>query len=185
MDLTKILSITGKPGLYQMIAQTKTGMVVESLEDGKRFTAFAHQRISSLEEISIFTYGEDMPLKEVFKKMQERLQDAPAPDPKGSDAELTEFFGDMVEDYDQERVYPSHIRKILSWYQLLTEKGMLEFEEEEKEQEQEKDLPPLSGEGRGGVKEEQEKEQGEEQAQEQEQEQEQEEKTKADEEKAG
>ena len=176
MDLTKILSITGKPGLYQMIAQTKTGMVVESLEDGKRFTAFAHQRISSLEEISIFTYEEDMPLKEVFKKMKERLQDAPAPDPKGSDAELTEFFGDMLDDYDQERVYPSHIRKILSWYQLLTEKGMLEFEEEQ-EKEQEKDLPPLSGEGRGGVKEEQEKEQGEEQ--------EQEEKTKGDEEKAG
>ncbi|MEZ5082664.1 MAG: DUF5606 domain-containing protein [Bacteroidales bacterium] len=65
MDLSKILAITGKPGLYKMITQTKNGMVVESIVDGKKFTAFSHERISALEEISIYTKDEDRPLKEV------------------------------------------------------------------------------------------------------------------------
>jgi len=69
MELSKILAITGRPGLYKMLAQTKNGLVVESLLDGKRLTAFSHERISSLEEISIFTTDEDLPLKDVLKKI--------------------------------------------------------------------------------------------------------------------
>jgi len=129
MDLTKILSVSGKPGLHKMVAQSKTGLVVESLLDGRRFTAFSHQRVSSLEEISIFTYGEDLPLKEVFKAMYDKLEGQAAPDPRDSSVDLGAFFQDIVEEYDQERVYDSDIRKVLSWYNLLLEHGLLEFNE--------------------------------------------------------
>lgn len=130
MDLTKILSISGKPGLQRMIAQTKTGMVVESLVDGKRFTAFAHQRISSLGEISIYTYGEDMPLKEVFARMYRHLQGQAAPDPRDPGFDLNAFFEEVIEEYDRERVYGSDIRKMISWYNLLLEHGLVDGEEE-------------------------------------------------------
>lgn len=139
MDLTKILSISGKPGLQRMIAQTKTGMVVESLIDGKRFTAFAHQRISSLGEISIYTYGEDLPLTEVFARMYRHLQGNPAPDPRSPDVDLRSFLEEVVEDYDQDRVYDSDIRKMISWYNLLVEHGLVDGGESEEAQEQEAD----------------------------------------------
>ena len=81
MDLTEILSISGKPGLYKMLSHTKTGMLVESMADQKRFPVFAHEKISSLEEISIFTTGEDdLPLKEVFRKISDKLEGKPAPE---------------------------------------------------------------------------------------------------------
>lgn len=130
MDLTKILSISGKPGLHQMIAQTKAGLVVESLNDGKRFTAFSHQRISSLEEISIYTYDEDLPLKDVFKMLYEKMEGKAVPDPKKSGSEIKVFFETIVKDYDQERVYVSDIKKILGWYNDLLERNLLSFEEE-------------------------------------------------------
>jgi hypothetical protein len=134
MDLTKILAISGKPGLFEMLSQTKTGFIVESLKDGKRFPVFAHERVSSLEEISIFsTTEEDIPLKDIFKKIFEKRDSKPAPDPKSSPETLKEFFLESVPDYDQERVYVSDIKKVLGWYNLLLEKEMLVFEEEEEE----------------------------------------------------
>lgn len=131
MDLKDILAISGKPGLYKMIGQTKTGAVVESLIDGKRFTAFAHERISSLEEISIYTTDEDMPLKDVFKKVSENQEGKAAIDHKASGNELKAFFLEAIPDYDEERVYTSDIKKVIRWYNLLHEKDLLNFEEEE------------------------------------------------------
>ncbi|HRZ77393.1 MAG TPA: DUF5606 domain-containing protein, partial [Bacteroidales bacterium] len=110
---------------------TKTGMVVESLADGKRFTAFAHQRISSLEEISIYTYGEDLPLKQVFARMFTHLSGQPAPDPRDPALDLRTFMEEIVEDYDQERVYASDIRKMVSWYNLLLLHGLVDAGEDE------------------------------------------------------
>lgn len=137
MDLSKILSISGKPGLHKMLAQTKNGMVVESLSDGKRFTAFAHERVSSLEEISIYTNDEDLPLKDVLKSIFEKQNGEAAISYKSDPAELKAFFEEVVPDYDKENVYVSDIKKVIYWYNLLQEKGMLEFEEE-KEEEKEK-----------------------------------------------
>jgi hypothetical protein len=130
MDLTKILAISGKPGLYKMLSQTKAGFVVESLTDGKRFPVFAHERVSTLEEISIFIAGEDdMPLKEVFKKFFDKLEGKPGPDSTADNKTLKSFFLETLPDYDQEKVYVSDMKKTVAWYNLLLEKGILEFEE--------------------------------------------------------
>lgn len=137
MDLTKILAISGKPGLYKNVGNTKTGVIVESLTDGKRFPAFAHERISSLAEISIFTHGEDVPLEDVFKKIAEKYDYKPAINPKSGSGELKAFMEEILPDYDEERVYASDIKKVVQWYNILAEKNMLEFDEEEKEEEPE------------------------------------------------
>mgnify|MGYP006310563649 CR=1 FL=1 len=92
MDLKEILAISGKPGLYKLLSQTKTGAIVESLLDQKRFPVFAHEKISSLEEISIFTETDDIALKDVFKKINEIQEEKPAPDPKGNSQDIKDFF---------------------------------------------------------------------------------------------
>jgi hypothetical protein len=133
MDLSKILAISGKPGLYKMLSQTKSGFIVESLTDQKRFPVFSHERVSSLEEISIFTtVEEDLPLKEVFKKMKEKLGDKPVPDAADSEA-LKAFFSEAVPEYDPERVYFSDMKKAVSWYNMLAGQDLLNFEEEKEE----------------------------------------------------
>ncbi|MDZ7741797.1 MAG: DUF5606 domain-containing protein [Bacteroidota bacterium] len=134
MDLKEILAIAGKPGLFKMVGQTKNGVVVDSLVDGKRFTAFAHERISSLEEISIYTETEDLPLKDIFKKIYDKLEGKAAIDPRSSTQDLKDFFLEAVPDYDEERVYPSDIKKVVRWYNLLHDNDMLHFEEEEDEE---------------------------------------------------
>jgi hypothetical protein len=130
MELSKILAISGKPGLYKMLSQTKAGFIVESLVDEKRFPVFAHERVSTLEEISIFIAGgDDMPLKEVFKKIFDKLEGKPGLDPGADSKALKSFFLETIPAYDQEKVYVSDIKKTLAWYNLLLEKGLLEFKE--------------------------------------------------------
>lgn len=133
MDLSKIMTISGKPGLYEMVAQTKTSLVVESLEDKKRFPVFGKERISSLEEISVFTENEDLVLKDVFKKISDMQDGKEAISHKSDNAEVKEFFKKAVPDYDEERVYVSDMKKIINWYNILVEKNLLEFKEEEEE----------------------------------------------------
>ena len=131
MDLNKILSITGKPGLYRLVAQSKNGLIIESLLDGKRMNAFMNEKISSLEEISLFSHSEDVALKDVLRNMFNLTNGQKAIDNKADDVKIKEFFGQIVPDYDKERVYVSHMRKVIGWYNLLLEKGMLDFTEEE------------------------------------------------------
>jgi len=138
MDLTKIVSISGKPGLFLVSGQGKNSVVVESLLDGKRFPAFTQDRMSSLEEISIFTTTEDMPLKQVFKNIHEKMGETLDFEAKKlSTDELKEKFGEVVPDFDEEAVYPSDMKKVFNWYKLLSEKEMLDFTEEEVEEEKE------------------------------------------------
>ncbi len=130
MDLSKILSISGRPGLYKVVSQAKNAVIVESVLDKKRFPAFAHERMSSLEEISVFTTGEDRPLKDVLKAFHEKLEGKEAVDPKAGDAPLLKQFGEIIPDYDPDRVYISDIRKMVAWYNLLVTNGLLDFTEE-------------------------------------------------------
>lgn len=134
MDLSKILSISGKGGLFELVGQTKNGVIVISLIDGKRMPAYSNQQISSLEEISIYGEVEDVPLKEIFArifKMENGKETSVAP--KSSGAELRDYFTDVVPEHDQERVYNSDIKKVLSWYNLLLLKGMVNLDEEQTE----------------------------------------------------
>jgi len=136
MDLSKILSISGKAGLFKVVSQAKNAVIVESLIDKKRFPAFGHEKISSMEEISVFTTGEDMPLKDVFKAMHVKLEGKPAIDHKSDNNTLKKFFLEMIPEVDQERVYISDIKKMVGWYNLLHEQNMLDFTEPEEKKEE-------------------------------------------------
>jgi len=134
MDLTKVLAISGKPGLHLSVGQTKGGLVVESLVDGKRFPAFAHEKMSSLAEISVFTTDEDVPLIDVFKNIAEKYENKPAISPTSTSEQLKAFMEEALPNYDKDRVYVSDIKKMLAWYNLLAEKEMLDFTEEPAEE---------------------------------------------------
>ena len=138
MDLSKIVSISGKPGLYVVKSQAVGRLIVESVLDGKCSPAFAHERMSSLEEISIFSVDEDRPLKEVFMMIHEKMGDKVDFDyKKASNDELREKFAFVMPDYDEDAVYPSDMKKVFAWYQMLNDKGLLDFTEEEAQPEAE------------------------------------------------
>ncbi len=130
MDLSKILSIAGKNGLFQVVSQAKNAVIVESLNDGKRFPAFGHEKISSLEEISVFTTGDDISLKKVFETFFTKLEGKLAIDSKSDNNTLKKFFLEMIPEFDQDRVYVSDIKKMIAWYNVLVEKQLLDFSEE-------------------------------------------------------
>lgn len=134
MSLDKILSISGKPGLHQIVTQTRTGAVVESLIDKKRITVGAHSNISILSEIAIYTLTEEVPLKEVLKKIKdkEKAQPTSISHKDGKDV-LEEFFFEILPDYDEDRVYPSDIKKVVQWYNLLQKNNLLDSLESEDE----------------------------------------------------
>jgi hypothetical protein len=132
MDLTKVVSIFGKPGLYVIKSQAIGRLIVESVLDGKCTPAFARDRMSSLEEISIFSTDEDRPLKDVFKMIHEKMGDKVDFDyKKASNEELREKFAFVMPDYDEDAVYPSDMKKVFAWYQMLMDKNLLDFTEEE------------------------------------------------------
>lgn len=145
MDLKDYLAISGKPGLYKTVAQSKTGVIVESLVDGKRFQAFSTDKVSSLGEISIYTDADDMPVREVFRLMQLNEAEVSLPDLKADDNKISEYFGKVIPQYDRERFYISHMRKIVGWYNLLVSKGVSDFSvpaEESSSGESPADTPP-------------------------------------------
>jgi len=138
MDLTKIVSISGKPGLYLIKSQAVGRIIVESVIDGKCIPAFARDRMSSLEEISIFSTDEDRPLKDVFMMIHEKMGDKVDFDfKKASNDVLREKFAFVMPDYDEDAVYPSDMRKVFQWYQMLVDKNLLDFTVEEEKPEAE------------------------------------------------
>ena len=136
-----LMSISGKGGLFRFLAQARNGVVVESLLDGKRHVAPATARVSSLEDIAIFTEEEDMPLCDVFMKIHEKEDKGPAMDPKSSNEELKSYFAEALPDYDEERVYVSDIKKVLSWYNLLHKLELVEVVDKKEESEAEEEKP--------------------------------------------
>ena len=123
MEFNKIIAITGKPGLFNVVSQTKTGIIVEALSDKKRIAVLSTQNVSLLENIAIFTYDEEVPLLTVFKSIFEKAAGKETISHKESGAKLTSFFSEILPDFDQERVYTSNIKKIIQWYNLLIAAG--------------------------------------------------------------
>ncbi len=119
MSLKGIISIAGFPGLYKVLAQSKSGFIVESLSDKKRLPVSSTQRISMLEDISVFTLSDDLPLTQVLLKMKDSEASNPPVDPKSDPNKLRDYFRSLISDFDSERVYPSDIKKIITWYHLV------------------------------------------------------------------
>ncbi len=138
-DLTKILSISGQPGLYLYIAQARSGVIVESLSDKKRSCFGLTSKMTTLADISIYTTEGEMKLSEVFLKLKDVLGGAEAPASKASSDELKALFAKAVPDYDGERFYVSHMKKVVDWYNCLLKYASLDFvtpEEEASESEE-------------------------------------------------
>lgn len=134
MSLEKILSISGKPGLYQLKAQTRSGFVAESLADGKKIAVNLRHNVSMLSEIAIYTTSDEIPLPEVFEKIFEKENGEKSMDHKESKAKLESYFAEILPEYDQDRVYSRDIKKIFQWYNLLIDNGITSFtDKEEKE----------------------------------------------------
>lgn len=126
-DLTKILSISGQPGLYLYIAQARSGAIVESLSDKKRSCFGLTSKMTTLADISIYTTEGEMKLSEVFLKLKDVLGGAEAPASKASSDELKALFAKAVPDYDGERFYVSHMKKVVDWYNCLLKYASLDF----------------------------------------------------------
>ncbi len=129
MNLEKILSISGKPGLFALKVQTRTGFLAESLVDGKKISVSLKVNVSLLSEISIYTIAEEKPLTEVMRNIAIKENEGPAISHKEDNATLVAYFSEILPEYDSERVYPSDIKKVLSWYNLLQSKGLVSKEE--------------------------------------------------------
>ncbi|MFA5782557.1 MAG: DUF5606 domain-containing protein, partial [Bacteroidales bacterium] len=118
MDLKDIMSISGKGGLFRSIAQTKNGLIVESLVDKKRFPVYVSDKVSALEDVSIFTKDNNIQLKDVMDLIFKKESGGNCIDPKSDDVKLKKYFEEVLPDYDKERVYMSDIRKLFLWYNL-------------------------------------------------------------------
>ena len=125
MNLEKILAISGKPGLYVLKVQTRTGFVAESLADGKKITVNLKSNVSLLSEISIYTYEGEKPLAEIMQKIADKESKGAAISHKEDNTTLMAYFKEVLPDYDEERVYPSDIKKVLNWYNMLQAKGLV------------------------------------------------------------
>ncbi len=135
MDLSKILAISGRPGLYKIISQTGQNVIVESLSDQKKFPVFASYKITTLNDISIFTNEKDVPLADVFKAIFQKEKGETSISPNADKQELFGYFEEVLPDYDKDRVYHTDIKKVLKWYNLLYSKNLLDFTEEEEKKE--------------------------------------------------
>lgn len=129
MSVERILAISGKPGLYALKLQTRTGFVAESLIDGKKITVGLRSNVSLLSEISVYTYDGEMRLSEVFRRIAEKEDNGAAISHKEDNAKLESYFREVLPEFDEDRVYASDIKKILNWYNMLQAKGLVSKDE--------------------------------------------------------
>jgi len=125
MDLRGIISVSGLSGLHKVVAQTKNGLLVESLIDGKRQPIYNSHKVSSLDDISIYGTSEDIPLKEILKTIKDKLESKPAEDYKENSDGAKKAFAELVPQHDADRVYVSDMKKVFFWYNLLLAKDLL------------------------------------------------------------
>jgi hypothetical protein len=130
MNLEGIISISGMPGLYKVVGQMKNGVIAESLNDKKRFPIYSHQQVSTLEDISMFTTGDNKPVSDIMKAIYDKEKGGASIDHKADEKEITKYFESVLPDYDKERVHPSNMRKLFNWYNTLQATGNLKTKEE-------------------------------------------------------
>ncbi len=134
MNVEKILAIAGKPGLFELKLQTRSGFLAESLLDGKKITVGLRSNVSLLSEISMYTYTEEKPLVEILRAIAVKENEGPTSvSHKEDNAKLVAYFQEILPDYDEDRVYASDIKKLLNWYNILQAKGMVSKEEPKEE----------------------------------------------------
>jgi hypothetical protein len=134
MSLEKIIAIAGKPGLFNLVAQTRAGFIAESFIDGKRLSVNVQQNVSVLSEIAIYTLTEEVPLKQVFLNIKKKENgEQTSVSAKDSKDKLEEYFFDILPDYDEDRVYASDIKKVIQWYNILQSHKLLDLLETESE----------------------------------------------------
>lgn len=129
--LKRILSISGKPGLYKLVNQGKNMLIVENLANGKRLPAYARDKVVSLGDIAIYTNDADVPLGDVLEKVKEATEGQPVDTKSMDDTQIREYFKTILPEYDEDRVYTTDIRKLFSWYNQLVASGVTEFKDEE------------------------------------------------------
>lgn len=130
-----ILAVSGQPGLYKFITQSRNGVIIESLLDGRRSNATGSAKVSSLAEIAIFTDAEEIQLNKVFERLFEKTGGKETISPKSTPEILKAHFAEIVPDYDRDRVHVSDMKKVIAWYNILVGAGMTDFTIEEPEQE--------------------------------------------------
>ena len=135
-DLRRILSVSGQHGLYRYLAQARNGAVAENLADKKRTVFTGSSRITTLADIAIYTSEGEMKLSDVFLAIKAALGDAKAPSAKASDKEVMDFFAKAIPDYDADRFYLSHMRKVLDWYSQIVKYASLDFVSDDEESEE-------------------------------------------------
>lgn len=133
-DLKKILSVSGEHGLFEYVAQGRGGIIAQSLATKQRQLLGASAKVSSLADISIYTDETDVPLRDVLTSMAAKLSQGPAPDPKGDPKAIKAFFAEVLPNYDENRFYVSHMKKVLAWYEELRNFASLEFVADEEEE---------------------------------------------------
>lgn len=135
MSLEKILAISEKPGLYELKVQTRSGFLAESLIDGKKLNVGLQSNVSLLSEISVYTYEGEKPLAEILIAIATKEDNKEAISHKEDKEKLKTYFGEVIPTYDQDRVYPSDIKKIINWYNILINKGIISKDMEIKSKE--------------------------------------------------
>mgnify|MGYP003332861652 CR=1 FL=1 len=135
-DLKKVLSISGESGLYQYLSQGRNCLIAESLVTKQRKPFGASARVSSLADISIYTTEKEVSLKEVLTNMASLLNNGPAMSSKEDVKKIKAFFAEALPNYDEDRFYVSHMKKVLDWYNVLQQYASLEFVDEQEESEE-------------------------------------------------
>jgi len=131
MNLEGIINVAGKPGLYKVVSQGKNTVIAESLTDGKKTPLFSHNQSNMLEEIGIYTYDDTKPLSEIFDDIAIKENAGQALSHKSSTNELTDYFREILANYDEERVYISDIKKVFQWYNTMQQHGLIKLPKEE------------------------------------------------------
>ena len=142
--LKKILSVSGKPGLYKLVSQGKSMLIVEALTDGRRLPVYAREKIISLGDIAIYTDGDEVPLYEVLNSVKAKEEGQAVSSIDASRAtpdELRAYMAEVLPNFDRERVYPTDIKRLLSWYNLLISAGITDFDPQESAEEEEVEAP--------------------------------------------